>query len=60
MKILDKIVEYFFERKIKVKNTICIDEINENYWNAVIYSKLPCMQKYCAWSTYNKTYKRMK
>ena len=46
MKILDKIIEYFFERKIKVKNTICIDEINENYWNAVIYSKLPCMQKY--------------
>ena len=57
MKILDKIVEYFFERKIRVKNTICIDEINENYWNAVIYSKLPCIQKYCVWSTYNKTYK---
>lgn len=57
MKILDKIIEYFFERKIKVKNTICIDEINENYWYAVIYSKLPCMQKYCVWSTYNKTYK---
>ena len=57
MKILDKIVEYFFERKIKVKNTICIDEINDNYWNAVIYSKLPYMQKYCVWSTYNKTYK---
>ena len=56
MKILDKIIEYFFERKIKVKNTICIDEINENYWNAVIYSKLPCMKKYRVWSTYTKDF----
>lgn len=54
MKILDKIIEYFFERKIKVKNTICIDETNDNHWSGVIYSKLPFMRKYRVWSTYSK------
>ena len=55
MKILDKIVEYFFERKIKTWNIADINEISEQYWNASVYTKLPLMKKYCVWSTYTKT-----
>ena len=51
--MLDKIVKYFFDRKIKVKN---IDEIKEvsdgRYYNVAIYSKIPFRKKYCVWSTY--------
>ena len=50
MKILDKIVEYFFERKIKTWNIAEINEISEKYWNATVYTKLPLMKKYCVWS----------
>lgn len=55
MKILDKIVKYFFERKIKTWNIAEINEISEKYWNASVYTKLPLMKKYCVWSTYTKT-----
>ena len=44
MKILDKIIEYFFERKIKTWNIAEIDEISEKYWNASVYTKLPLQQ----------------
>lgn len=53
MKILDKIVNYFFERKIKIENTKQITEHND-YYKAAIYSKLPFMDRYCVWSTYSK------
>jgi hypothetical protein len=54
MKLLDKIRNYFFCRKINVKNTYDIKEINSGRYNASIYSKLPLMKKYCVWSTYVK------
>lgn len=54
MKILDKIVNYFFERKIKFKNIVDIKETNAGDYRAAIYAKLPLMKQYCTWSTYNK------
>lgn len=52
MKILDKLIEYFFERKIWIMNTPIVKEIESNYYNAAIYAKLPFIKKYCVWSTY--------
>lgn len=53
MKILDKIVKYFFERKIKIKHPSSIKEIDGGKaYNAAIYTKLPFIEKYCVWSTY--------
>ena len=57
MRIIDKIVEYFFERKIKVKNNKEIKKIENNYYLAAIYSKVPFMKKYCVWSMYCKDIK---
>ena len=55
MRIIDKFVEYFFERKIKVKNPAVVKEIGGGKsYNAVIYTKLPFMERYCVWSTYVK------
>ena len=54
MKILDKIVKYFFERKIKVRNFKEVKCVDTGYYNAVIYTKLPLMKKYIVWSTYTK------
>lgn len=52
MNIIDKILNYFFERKIKIKNDIFIKEVDDNYFNVAIFSKLPLIRKYCVWSTY--------
>jgi hypothetical protein len=53
MKIIDKIRDYFFGRKIKVKNIDEIKEISDGrYYNVAIYSKIPFRKKYCVWSTY--------
>lgn len=54
MKMLDKIVKYFFERKIKVRNFKEVKCSDSGYYNAVIYTKLPLMKKYIVWSTYTK------
>lgn len=54
MRIIDKIVDYFFNRKIKVKNIDVINEVGDAYYNAAIYSKIPFMKKYCIWSTFTK------
>ena len=54
MKMLDKIVKYFFERKIKVRNFKEVKCVDTGYYNAVIYTKLPLMNKYIVWSTYTK------
>ena len=55
MKIIDKIRNYFFDRKIKVKNPAVVKEIGGGKsYNALIYTKLPLMKKYCVWSTYTK------
>lgn len=56
MKILDKIREYFFGKKIKITNTKVVKEIDKDYYNAAIYSKVPLLKKYCVWSTYCKSY----
>ena len=45
MKILDKIVKYFFERNIKVRNFKEVKCSDSGYYNAVIYTKLPFMKK---------------
>ena len=55
MKILDKIVDYFYERKIKTMNFAEVKEISKDYWHAAVYTKLPFMKRYCVWSTYGKT-----
>ena len=52
--MLDKIVKYFFERKIKVRNFKEVKCVDTGYYNAVIYTKLPLMKKYIVWSTYTK------
>ena len=52
--MLDKIVKYFFERKIKVRNFKEVKCSDTGYYNAVIYTKLPLMKKYIVWSTYTK------
>lgn len=52
--MLDKIVKYFFERKIKVRNFKEVKCVDTGYYNAVIYTKLPLMNKYIVWSTYTK------
>lgn len=52
--MLDKIVKYFFERKIKVRNFKEVKSSDCVYYNAVIYTKLPLMKKYIVWSTYTK------
>ena len=54
MKILSKIVDYFFERKIKVRNFKEVKYSDSGYYSAVIYTKLPLMKKYIVWSTYTK------
>lgn len=54
MKILDKIVEYFFNRKIKARNFKDIKCYDSGYYNVLIYTKLPLMKKYIVWSTYTK------
>ena len=54
MKMLDKIVKYFFERKIKVRNFKEVKCSDTGYYNAVIYTKLPLMKKHIVWSTYTK------
>lgn len=54
MKILDKIIKYFFNRKIKVRNFKEVKCSDSGYYNAAIYTKLPFMKKYCVWSTYTK------
>lgn len=55
MKIIDKFIEYFFERKIKVRNIPIVKEIECNYYNAAIYAKLPFVKKYYVWSTYTES-----
>ena len=57
MKIIDKIVEYFYNRKIKVKIKALIKEINNKRYNVAIYVKLPYMKRYCVWSTYTTNIK---
>ena len=52
--MLDKIVKYFFERKIKVRNFKEVKCSDSGYYNALIYTKLPLMKKYIVWSTYTK------
>ena len=52
--MLDKIVKYFFDRKIKVRNFKEVKCVETGYYNAVIYTKLPLMKKYIVWSTYTK------
>ncbi len=54
MKIIDKIIDYFYDRKIKIKNIVDIKETNMGDYRAAIYAKLPLLKKYCIWSTYNK------
>ena len=54
MKIFDKIVEYFFNRKIKFRNSAVVTQVSNNYFYANIYAKLPFTKKYCVWSTYTK------
>ena len=54
MKFIDKIIDYFYDRKIKIKNIVDIKEINMGDYRAAIYAKLPLLKKYCIWSTYNK------
>ena len=56
MKAIDKIRDYFFDRKIKIKNIVDIQETNMGDYRAAIYSKLPFLKKYCVWSTYNKNF----
>ena len=56
MKIIDKIRDYFFDRKIKVKNIVDIQETSMGDYKVAIYSKLPFLKKYCVWSTYNKNF----
>ena len=54
MKALDKIIDYFFDKRIKVKY---ISEVREAYggsYIASIYAKLPFVKKYCIWSSYSK------
>lgn len=55
MKIIDKIRDYFYGRQIEVKNITEVKRINDDYYRAAIYSKLPFMEKYCVWSSYDKT-----
>ena len=57
MKIIDKIVEYFYNRKIKVKIRARVKEINNKYYNTAIYNKLPFLKEYCIWSTYTNSVK---
>ena len=57
MKIIDKIVEYFYNRKIKVKIRARVKEINNKYYNTEIYNKLPFLKEYCIWSTYTNSVK---
>ena len=54
MKIVDKLIEYFFGRKIKVRNFANIEKVDSEYYNATIYAKLPFVKKYCVWSSYTK------
>lgn len=54
MKIIDKIRDYFFGRKIKVRNFKEVKCSDSEYYNAVIYTKLPLMKKYIVWSTFTK------
>ena len=55
MKIIDIIRNYFFGRKINVKNIVEIKDVSDGkYFNAAIYAKLPFMKKYCVWSTFTK------
>ena len=55
MKIIDKIRDYFYGRQIEVKNITEVKNINDDYYRAAIYSKLPFMEKYCVWSSYDKS-----
>ena len=55
MKVLDKIVDYFYEKRVKTMNFAEVKEINKDYWGAAVYTKLPFMKRYCVWSTYGKT-----
>lgn len=57
MKIIDKIVEYFYNRKIKVKIRARVKEINNKYYSTAIYNKLPFLKEYCIWSTYTNSVK---
>ena len=55
MKIVDKIIDFFYEKKIKTMNFAEVKEISKDYWHAAVYTKLPFMKRYCVWSTYGKT-----
>ena len=57
MKIIDKFIEYLFNRNIKVKNKALIKEISNKYYNVAIYIKIPLMKQYCVWSTYTNSIK---
>ncbi len=57
MKIIDKFIEYLFNRSIKVKNKALIKEISNKYYNVAIYTKIPLIKKYCVWSTYTNSIK---
>ena len=57
MKIIDKFIEYFFNRKIKIENIKEITELDNDYYKAAIYAKLPFMERYCVWCTYSKDIK---
>ena len=55
MKVIDKIRDYFYGRQIEVKNITEVKKINDDYYRAAIYLKLPFMEKYCVWSSYDKS-----
>jgi hypothetical protein len=54
MKIIDKIVDFFFDYKIKPKYLTEIKEVYGEYFLASIYVKLPFVKKHCVWSAYTK------
>ena len=54
MKALDKIIDYFFDKRIKVKYISEVREAYGEYYIAAIYAKLPFVKKYYIWSSYTK------
>lgn len=53
--MIDKIRDYFYGRQIEVKNITEVKKIKDDYYRAAIYSKLPFMEKYCVWSSYDES-----
>ena len=54
MKIIDKLVDFFFDYKIKPKYLTEIKKIYGEHFLASIYVKLPFVKKYYIWSAYAK------